>query len=542
MDRQGQPVPNRYNQPPPDRHNQPVPYRHNQPPPDRHGRPPFDRHGQPCAGHLRTAAALCVSIILTGCMVGPDYKRPDPPATPVAFKELAGWKISQPADAADKGAWWSVYHDPELDRLEREVDVSNQTVKQFEAQYRNAVALVAGARAGLFPTVGLNAGVTRSGTGASGGSNRNSSVSSASSFGGTSRSGTEYNVSGTVAWDLDVWGRIRRQIESSNAAAQVSAADLANAKLSAQATLATDYFDLRAEDALAKLLTETTVAFRRALRITENQYRAGTSSSIDYVTALAQLQSTEAQLVAVGVQRQQFEHAIAALTGHAPADLTIAPAPLAAEVPVLPPGLPSALLERRPDIAGAERAMQQQNALIGAQIAAYYPDISLSALGEYAGFPLAQLFNVSNQFWSLGATGAETLFNGGLRAADVAAARATYDASVAAYRQTVLTAFQQVEDALSDLRILEQQAKAEAIAVNSTRRAVDATLNAYRAGTVAYTSVITEQTLLLSDQQTALAVQQSRLVASVALIEALGGGWSATDLPARVETANPLLP
>jgi NodT family efflux transporter outer membrane factor (OMF) lipoprotein len=500
-----------------------------------------DRHGRSLAGHPRTAIAGCLSLLLAGCMVGPDYKRPDTQVTPVAFKELAGWKISQPADTAPKGDWWSVYHDPLLDRLEREVDVTNQTVRQFEAQYQNAVALVAEARAGLFPTVGLSTGVTRSGSGAGGGGSRTVSTGN-TSFSSSSRSDTQYNASGTVSWDLDVWGRIRRQVESNTAAAQVSAADLDNARLSAQATLATDYFDLRAEDALADLLTETVAAYRHALQITENQYRAGTTASIDYVTALAQLQSTQAQLVGVGVQRQQFEHAIAVLTGHAPADLTIPPGPLAAEVPVMPPGLPSALLERRPDIAAAERTMQQENALIGVQVAAYYPDISLSALGEYAGFPLAQLFNASNRFWSLGATGTETLFNGGLRAADVAAARATYDASVASYRQTVLTAFQQVEDALSNLRILEQQAKAVHIAVTSTKRAVDATLNQYLAGTVAYTSVITEQTLLLSDQQSALAVQQSRLLASVALIEALGGGWSTTDLPSTIKTASPLLP
>jgi NodT family efflux transporter outer membrane factor (OMF) lipoprotein len=477
-----------------------------------------------------------LGMVLAGCMVGPDYKRPDAPEA-ATFKELAGWKISEPADTMDKGAWWSVYHDPELDRLERMVEVSNQNVKTFEAQYQNAVALVAEARAGLFPILALSPAVTRSGSGAGG-----SSSSSGSSFSSSSRSGTTYSLSGTVSWDLDVWGRIRRQIESSTAAAQVSAADLANAKLSAQAALATDYFDLRAEDSLEQLLRDTVAAFRRALRITENQYHAGTSSSIDYVTALAQLQSTEAQLVAVGVQRQQFEHAIAMLTGHPPADLTIAPAPLAARVPIMPPGLPSTLLERRPDVAAAERVMQQENAVIGVEVAAYYPDISLSALGEYAGFPLGQLIKLSNQFWSISATGTETLFNGGLRAANVAAARALYDASVASYRQTVLTAFQQVEDALSNLRILQQQARAEAIAVNSTSRAVDATLNAYRAGTVAYTSVITEQTLLLGDQQTALAVQQSRLVASVALIEALGGGWTTADLPKKIRTASPLVP
>ena len=277
-------------------------------------------------------------------------------------------------------------------------------------------------------------------------------------------------------------------------------------------------------------------------RLPRTSTEPATTSSIDYLTSLAQLQSTEAQLVAVGVQRQQYEHAIAVLTGHPPADLTITPGPLAARVPILPPGLPSALLERRPDVAAAERTMQQQNALIGVQVAAYYPNLSLTTLGEFAGSPLSRLFNASNRLWSLGASGAENLFEGGLRTASVAFAQANHDAAVATYRQTVLTAFQQTEDALSNLRILEQQARAIAIAVVSTRRALDATLNAYRAGTIAYTSVITEQTLLLSDQQTALSVQQSRLVASVALIEALGGGWSDADLPKTIKTSNPLVP
>jgi NodT family efflux transporter outer membrane factor (OMF) lipoprotein len=341
-----------------------------------------------------------------------------------------------------------------------------------------------------------------------------------------------------------VWGKVRRQVESNVAGAQVSAADLANARLSAQATLAADYFDLRAEDSLAELLRETAAAYQRALDIVQNQYRAGTTASSDVVLARAQLQTTQAQLVGVGVQRQQYEHAIAMLTGHPPADLTIAPAPLTSTVPVLPPGLPSTLLERRPDIAAGERQMQEENALIGVQVAAFYPEISLSALGEFTGTPLSELFTVGNRVWSLGASANETLFEGGARTAAVAAARATYDQSVATYRQTVLTAFQQVEDALSNLRILEAQAAAEAIAVDSTRQAVTVTLNEYRAGTVAYTSVITEQTALLGDQQTALAVQQSRLVASVALIEALGGGWSTGALPSRhdVDQFNPLVP
>ncbi len=484
---------------------------------------------------------LWVCLVLAGCMVGPDYKHPAAP-TPVAFKEIAGWKPSQPADGLDKGAWWSVYQDPELDRLESMVAVSNQTVKQFAAQYLTAVALVAEARSNLFPTAILSPGVTHSGSGASSGRSSSGLSSGVSSFGGSSRSDTTYSISGTVSWVPDLWGSVRRQIESSSASAQVSAADLANAQLSAQATLAADYFNLRAEDALGRLLDSTVANYRRALQITQNQYHAGTSSSIDYVTALAQLQSTQAQRIAVGIQRQQYEHAIAVLSGHAPAELTIRPASLAADVPIVPSGLPSALLERRPDIAAAERAMQQENALIGVQIAAYYPTVSLSALGEYAGNPLSKLFDVANQFWSLGATGSESLFEGGFRPAAVQAARATYDASVASYRQTVLTAFQGVEDALSNLRILELQARAEATAVASTQRAVEATLNAYRAGTVAYTSVITEQTLLLSDQQAALSIQQSRLVASVALIQALGGGWSKPDMPARITTFNPLLP
>jgi NodT family efflux transporter outer membrane factor (OMF) lipoprotein len=388
------------------------------------------------------------------------------------------------------------------------------------------------ARANLFPTATVTPGVTRG------------VQSSASGLGGGRGANTIYSLSGTATWDPDVWGRLHRQLESNVAGAQASAGDLANAKLSAQATLATDYFDLRAEDALANLLRETAAAYRRALDITENQYRAGTTASTDVATARAQLESTAALLVGVGVQRQQYEHAIAMLSGHAPSELTIAPATLAAAVPVMPPGLPTSLLERRPDVAAAERQMQQENALIGVQIAAFYPDLTLSASGGFETNVFARLFNAANRVWSLGGSATEILFSGGARTAAEAAARATYDQYVATYRQTVLTAFQQVEDALSTLRILEQQAAAEATAVASTRKAVEATLNAYRAGTVAYTSVITEQALLLADQQTALSIQQSRLVASVALIQALGGGWSTAALPSgiAVKKANPVWP
>jgi NodT family efflux transporter outer membrane factor (OMF) lipoprotein len=484
---------------------------------------------------------LLLPVLLSACMVGPDYEKPDAPMS-VAYKELQGWTVAQPQDTADRGEWWAIYHDPELDALERQVNISNQTVKEFEAQYRNAVALVQEAQANLFPVAGLNTSVTHSSGFSGSGRSSSGALSGTSSIsgGGGGAPRTQYTVEGTITWDLDVWGRVRRQVESELAGAQVSAADLANAQLSAQATLATDYFDLRAEDSLTVLLQETVDYYQKALDIISNQHNAGTVSSADVVTARAQLEGARAQLVGVGVQRALFEHAIAVLTGHPPAELTIPPLVLTSNVPVMPPGLPATLLQRRPDIAAAERQMQQENALIGVQIAAFYPDISLSTLGAFIGSPLSQLFTVANRTWSLGAAATETLFEGGARSAAVAAARATYDQSVATYRQTVLAALQQVEDELASLRILEQQEHAELVAVAAAQQAVTVTFNQYRAGTVAYTSVITEQTALLTDQQAALAVQQNRLVASVALVEALGGGWNTGQLPQRKDLPNAL--
>ncbi len=467
---------------------------------------------------------LGLLLLLAGCTVGPDYHRPAALSGPPAFKELAGWHPAAPREAAARGVWWAVFDDPVLDGLERQVVVTNQTVRAAAAAYGQARALVGEAQAGLFPTLGVAPNVSRSSlngiTGLGGG--------------GLGKAFTQYSVQGSAAWDLDVWGRIRRQIEVQQAAAEISAADLANAALSAEVLLATDYFNLRAADALADLLNQTIVAYRRSLEITRNEYDAGTASRGDVLTADAQLKTIEAQLVGVGVQRAQYEHAIAVLSGHAPAELTIPVGPLAATVPVMPPGLPSLLLERRPDIAAAERNMAAANAQIGVAIAAYYPDITLSGAFGFAGAPLSQLFTVANRVWSLGAAASEPLLEGGLRLATVAAARAGYDQTVALYRQTVLTAFQQVEDNLAALRILEQQAVAEDAAVTASRRATDVALNEYRAGTVNYTTVILTQTQLLLDQQTALAVQQSRLVAAVALIGALGGGWSVADLPPKV--------
>jgi NodT family efflux transporter outer membrane factor (OMF) lipoprotein len=483
--------------------------------------------------------SMVAALLLTGCMVGPDYHKADAPI-PTTYKELKGWQVAQPLDAIDRGAWWSIYHDPVLDGLERQIDVSNQTLQEAEAAYRNARAIVDEARANLFPTLGVTAGDTRSSRG--GGSINSSGLTSSTSTSG--RTTSDYELEGTASWDLDVWGRIRRQVESNVAAAQVSAADVDSARLSAQGQLASDYFQLRGQDSLQQLLDATVAADQRALQITQNQYGVGVAARSDVVTAQALLQSVQAQAVAVAELRGQLEHAIAVLTGRPPAELTIAAAPLTDQAPVMPPGVPSTLLQRRPDVAAAERSMQEENALVGVAVAAYYPDISLSAFYGYSGNPIGSLIETANRVWSLGASATESLFEGGARSSAVRAARATYDESVATYRQTVLTAFQQVEDELVALRVLEQQAKVQDQAVQSVRLAVVISLNQYRAGTVPYTTVITEQTQQLTDEQTALTIRQNRMVASVALIQALGGGWDTTQLPSRnsLQQNNPLLP
>jgi NodT family efflux transporter outer membrane factor (OMF) lipoprotein len=476
-------------------------------------------------------AAIFSIALLAGCMVGPDYQKPDAPAAP-AFKELAGWKPATPLDAIDRAAWWSAYNDPLLDRLERQIDVSSQTLRQSEAAYRAAAASVGVARASLFPLLGLSAGTTQ----------QNNSFGGVSGVGGGAR--ISNSIEAAASWDADVWGRLKRLLESSVATAQISAADLANARLSIQIALATDYLALRGADELQRLLDQTVVEYEHSLQITQNQYRSGVAARADVITAQTLLESTRAQAINVGVARGQFEHAIAVLAGLPPSALSIPPGPLASEIPLPPPSIPSTLLERRPDIAAAERAMAAQNALIGVQIAAYYPDISLSALYGYVGNPLASLIQASNRVWSLGANAGQTLFSAGARPAAVAAAEANYDQAVAAYRQTVLTAFQQVEDALSTSRILQDQAVVEARAVALARQAVTISLNEYRAGTVAYTAVITAQATALADEQAEISVHAQRLQASVALIGALGGGWSTQDLVGAqtIIDSNPLYP
>ncbi len=470
------------------------------------------------AAKRRIGLACGGALLLAGCTAGPNYVRPSAP-TPVKYKELKGWTRAVPRDGGDRGPWWSVYHDRELNRLLPQVAVNNQNVAAALAAFEQSEALVRQTQSGLLPGVNGDYSVTRSGEG--------------KNLTGTGHpiAKTLFYPQGNLTWTLDVWGKIRRQVESNVASAQADAALFANAKLSAQAQLAIAYFDLRAEDSLKGLLRRTVAVYRDTLTITRNQYKAGTVSKADLITAQTQLLATEAQLIAVEAPRQQYEHAIAALIGRPPAELTIPPGALPFTPPSVPVGLPSALLERRPDIAAAERTMKAQNAQIGVAVAAYYPTITLSAAGGFEGanaFP----FLAANQIWSLGAAAADPLFDGGLRAAQTDEAKAAYRQAVANYRQTVLTALQQVEDQLVSLRVLARELKTQEKARDAAAQALKVYLNQYRAGTVAFTTVVVAEATLLNQEEAVLTTRQNMFVANVALIEALGGGYDAESLAA----------
>jgi len=474
-------------------------------------------------------AAWLLTSALAACAVGPDYI-PEAAPTPTTYKELKGWKLASPSDGLDRGEWWSLYRDPKLAFLIKQVEISNQTVAAQAAAYEQARALIREAQAALFPALNATYTATRAyngpGAGAAG------TIATAARLGGYS---STFVPGASATWDLDVWGKVRRQIESNAAAAQASKADLDNAKLSAQAQLATAYFNLRAADSLRALLERTVREYKKTLDIVRNQFKAGYSvTAADVATAEAQVFTTEAQAINVGVQRAQFEHAIAILIGRPPAELTVEPHLLTGSIPKTPVAVPSTLLERRPDIAAAERTMQQENALIGVAVAAYFPDISLSGVFQWTGTkPLP--FNVANEVWSLGAAGTQVLFNGGLTGAQIDAARAAYWQSVANYRQTVLTAFQQVEDQLVAVRLLTQQLAVQQKAVADARKAVEVYLNQFQAGTTAFTTVVTAEVLLLADEESELTIRQDLFLASVSLIEALGGGWTTNLLPTGKE-------
>jgi len=471
----------------------------------------------------RVGAAAAVMLALGGCMVGPDYVRPTAP-TPEAFKEAEGWKIAQPGDTAPRGPWWETFGDPDLNALEVQIEISNQTIAAAAARVREAQSATQAARAALFPVVSASGAALRSSrsTGTSGNPDSNLSA-------GTSVSNS-YNVALDVSWEIDLWGRIRRSIEASTTSAQASEADLAAATLSAQALLAQDYLLLRVQDAEISLLRETVAAYERSLQLTRNQYAAGIVARGDVAQAEAQLKSTQAQVFDAGITRAQLEHAIAVLIGKPPAELTIPFKTVVAANPEIPLFVPSALLERRPDIAAAERRAASANAQIGVAQAAFFPALSLAAVGGVQSSVIGSLLSLPSRYWSLGPTLAQTIFDAGLRSAQKAQAVATYDETVANYRSTVLGGFQDVEDNLSALTLLAQEEAVQDEAVKAARQAAAIANNQYKAGITSYLAVIVLQASALNSERTALTIRGRRFTASVGLIKALGGGFDATTL------------
>ena len=431
---------------------------------------------------------------------------------PAAYKESADWKKAQPQDEIIRGAWWKVFNDTRLDALEEQVNISNQNIAAAQAQYDQAYALVEASKSSFFPILTTNGSYTSSHTG-SGSSNASTT--------------SQTLLSANVTWELDLWGKIRKTIEANRENAQASKADLENARLSAQAQLAQDYFQLCSLDAQKKLLEDTKVIYQKFLKLTKNRYTSGVAAESDVLQAQTQLEATQAQEVDIGVQRSQLEHAIALLIGKPASDFSIPSLTLPATVPSVPAGFPSEILERRPDIAAAERTVASANALIGVAESAYFPTLTLSASGSYGSSALSKIFSSPNPLWSVGPALAETIFDAGLRQAQTAQAKAVYDQDVASYRQTVLTAFGQVEDNLAALRILEQEAQVQDEAVKDAQRAVALETDQYKAGTVSALDVITTQATAFTNEKTAVTILGERMNACVLLIQYLGGGWTA---------------
>jgi NodT family efflux transporter outer membrane factor (OMF) lipoprotein len=454
--------------------------------------------------HRRLSAdafAFAFAFILCGCAIGPNYSKPEA-IVPEQWKEAGDWVVAQPKDAAPKGKWWEVFNDPVLDSLEEQVSVTNQTLAAAEARYRQAHADVASARSGLFPTLGGNAGASRArGT------------------------GNRYTVSVDAQWEIDLWGRIRRLIEAARAGEEASAADLEAARLSLQAELATDYFQLRVTDVQRDLLTDTVKAFETSYKVTQNRYNAGVAARVDVVQAESQLLSTRAQAIDLEATRATLEHAIAVLIGAPPANLTIQPAKFDPHIPDIPPGVPTTLLERRPDVAGQERRMAAANARIGVAEAAYFPSLALTGSAGFASDALSTLFSAPSRFWSLGAGLAGTLLDFGARGAAVDISRAAYEETVANYRQTVLQSFQEVEDNLATVHWLTEGSKVQEAAARAARESVVLTVNQYKAGTVSFLNVVQVQATQLNEERATVNLLGRRLAATVGLIRALGGTW-----------------
>jgi len=475
----------------------------------------------PHVGRFGAGLLLCGVSALTGCSVGPKYAKPTTPAPP-GYKELPqNWKAAQPSDQAAKGKWWEVFHDEQLNALEERVNVSNQTLKAAQAEFEQARAAVRINRSSQFPTV--TAGV--SGTRNRVSRNRpNGKLTTTSSY-------TDLQLPVDASYEADVWGRVRKTVEFARANAQASGADLENVRLSLHAELASDYFQLRALDAAEDLLNSTVAAYQKALELTQSRYSGGVVSQVDVAQAQTQLETTQAQAIDLGVQRAQFEHAIAVLTGQPASTFTLVPATADLIPPVIPTGLPSDLLERRPDIAGNERRMAAANAEIGIARAAYFPTITLTGTGGFESTSITSWFNGPSGFFSVGASALETLFDAGRRRAVSDQARAAFDQSAANYQESVLGAFREVEDNLAALRLLEGEAKTQDAAVASAQRSLELSNNRYKGGVATYLEVITAQSIALSDQRVAVEIAGRRMTSAVSLIKALGGGWSTADLP-----------
>lgn len=454
---------------------------------------------------------IAATTLICACSVGPDYVKPTADV-PAEFKESGPWKVAQPQDDIDRGAWWRIFNDSRLNELEEQVAVSNQNLIAAEANFRQAQILVRAARSGYLPQVGAGASVTRA---------RSASKSSA----GSGNISNNFLLSAEASWELDIWGRVRRSVEASQSGAQASAADLESLRLSAQAELALNYFQLQTVDAQKRLFEATVSSFQQLLDLTKSRYDEGVVSRTDVLLAETQLRTTKVQAMDLGVQRAQLEHAIALLIGKSPAQFSLQTVNLDIIPPRIPSSQPSELLERRPDIAAAERRVAEANAKIGIAKAAYFPSITLSSTAGFAASSFSNWLTWPNRVWSLGTALAQTVFDGGLRSAQVDEARAVYDATVATYRETVLTGFQEVEDNLATLRILEEETIIQDQAVKASQQALEITANQYQVGTVAYLNVLVAQTAVLANERTALALAGRRLTASVLLVKALGGGW-----------------
>jgi NodT family efflux transporter outer membrane factor (OMF) lipoprotein len=490
---------------------------------------------------LSTSLSLA-TLLLSGCMVGPKYHAPPPaPAaeapvvtykeSPTQFQETDGWRVAQPQDAMLRGKWWEVYNEPELNALEDQLNINNENVKQFFESFMEARTLIAQARSELYPTAGIGPSYTRSR------SSSNLGVSGTANPGHESSLGS---LPANISWEPDLWGRVRNTIHEQQYSAQLSAADLENEKLTEQASLAQFFFEIRGQDALQRILNDTVEADKKALELTQAQYDTGIGDRISVVEAQTTLQSVQSQALNLGVARAQFEHAIAVLVGANPSQFSIQVKPLLTNSPPIPIGMPSALLERRPDIAGAERKLAAANAQIGIAYAAYYPTLTLGASGGFESSSWKHLFDWPSRVWSIGPTVSETVYDGGLRRATVNQFITTYNSDVASYRQTVLTAFQQVEDDLAAVRILSQQILKQEQATSSAEEGLKLETSRYETGIDPYIDVVTAQTTLLSNQETLASLHVQEMTASVQLVEALGGGWDRTQLPTPAQVSQKL--